>query len=104
MRETAEDLQRLQTLLDDSIDRAGPFPRRSFEMPEHSLSAGQLAGHLQGSFTLALATVTARGEPRVAPIGALFFTLGAISRVVDNQPLRSGVGDRGRFSRIIHDK
>jgi Pyridoxamine 5'-phosphate oxidase len=72
MRETAADLERLQALLDRSIERAGPFLRSSFEMPEHSLLAAQLAGHLQGLLTVALATTTARGEPRVAPIGALF--------------------------------
>jgi hypothetical protein len=72
MRETPADLQRLQTLLDHSIQRASPFLRSSFEMPEHSLSATQLAAHLQGSLTVALGTVTARGEPRVAPISALF--------------------------------
>jgi hypothetical protein len=72
MRETDADLERLQALLDASMERAGPFLRSSFEMPEHSLSAAQLAGHLQGSLIVALATTTARGEPRVAPIGALF--------------------------------
>lgn len=72
MRETPADLQRLQTLLDDSIERAGALLRSSFQMPEHSLSAGQLTAHLQGSLTVALGTVTARGEPRVAPIAALF--------------------------------
>jgi hypothetical protein len=72
VRETAEDLDRLQAMLDDSVGRAGAFLRSSFEMPEHSLSAPQLAAHLHGSLTVALATVTARGEPRVAPIGALF--------------------------------
>ncbi|HWF50267.1 MAG TPA: pyridoxamine 5'-phosphate oxidase family protein [Solirubrobacteraceae bacterium] len=72
MHETDEDLDRLQALLDDSIERAGSFLRRSFEMPEHSLSAPQLTAHLLGSLTVALATTTARGEPRVAPIGALF--------------------------------
>jgi hypothetical protein len=72
VRETAEDVDRLQAVLDDSVERAGAFLRRSFEMPKHSLSAPQLAAHLQGSLTVALATVTARSEPRVAPIGALF--------------------------------
>lgn len=72
MRETAADLQRLQTLLDDSVERASTFLRGSFQMPEHSLSAAQLVAHLQGSLTVALGTVTARGEPRVAPISALF--------------------------------
>jgi hypothetical protein len=72
MRETAADLQRLQTLLDDSVERASTFLRSSFQMPEHSLSAAQLVAHLQGSLTIALGTVTARGEPRVAPISALF--------------------------------
>jgi hypothetical protein len=72
VRETTEDLDRLQSLIDHSIEEASPFLRRSFQMPEHSLSAAQLTGHLQGSLTIALATVTARGEPRVAPIDALF--------------------------------
>jgi hypothetical protein len=72
MRETAAELEQLQALLLRSIEGAGPFLRSSFQMPEHSLSAAQLAGHLQGSLTVALATTTARGEPRVAPISALF--------------------------------
>jgi pyridoxine/pyridoxamine 5'-phosphate oxidase len=72
MRETATDLERLQALLSDSIERASAFLRESFEMPAHSLSAAQLAAHLDGVLTVALATVTARGEPRVSPIGALF--------------------------------
>lgn len=42
-------------------------------MPEHSLSARQLVHYLQGNKTITLATVTARGEPRVAPIGSLFW-------------------------------
>lgn len=73
MHETAEDLRNLQQLLDDSLERATPFLRRSFEMPDRSLSAQQLAEQLRGSMTIALATVTARGEPRVAPINALFY-------------------------------
>jgi hypothetical protein len=72
VRETPRDLERLQALLDHSIEHAGPFLRTSFQMPEHSLSAAQLVAHLYGSRTVALGTVTARGEPRVAPIAALF--------------------------------
>jgi hypothetical protein len=71
VRETAAELERLQALLDESVEQASPFLRRSFEMPEHSLSAAQLVTHLRGALTVALGTVTARGEPRVAPIGAL---------------------------------
>ncbi|HEX5166062.1 MAG TPA: pyridoxamine 5'-phosphate oxidase family protein [Thermomicrobiales bacterium] len=73
MQETPEDLERLSTLLDDSIKRAGAFLRSSFEMPEKSLSARQLVTYLQGIQTVAFATVTAAGEPRVAPIGSLFY-------------------------------
>jgi Pyridoxamine 5'-phosphate oxidase len=72
MRESPADLERLQALVDRSIDAAGPFLRNSFEMPERSLSAQRLVERLQGLLTVALATTTARGEPRVAPIGALF--------------------------------
>lgn len=73
MDETPDDLRRLQAVLTESIVHAGPFLRRSFQMPQHSLTAAQVARALQGSVTVALATVTARGEPRVAPIGALFY-------------------------------
>jgi hypothetical protein len=73
MHEAPEDLERLQALLNRSIERAGAFLRRSFEMPEHSLSAGQLVRYLQGNQVVAFATVTAKGEPRVAPIGSLFY-------------------------------
>jgi pyridoxamine 5'-phosphate oxidase-like protein len=72
MRESAADLERLQALIDRSIEGAGAFLRNAFEMPERSLSAAQLVDRLQGSRTVALATATARGEPRVAPIGSLF--------------------------------
>lgn len=73
MYESEEDLQRIQDLLDSSIERAGTFLRRSFEMPEHSLSARQLVHFWQRVKTIALATVTRNGEPRVAPIGALLW-------------------------------
>lgn len=72
MKETPFELERLQLLLDESIERASPFLRNSFQMPEHSLSARQLAAHLTGAPTVAFATVTAAGEPRVAPIGSVF--------------------------------
>jgi hypothetical protein len=72
MRESPADLERLQALVDRSIEGAGPFLRNAFEMPERSLSAQQLVDRLDGPLTVALATATARGEPRVAPIGALF--------------------------------
>jgi len=73
MKETPGDLQQLQTILNTSIEQAGDFLRGSFEMPAHSLSAAQLVNYLQGVPTVALATTTARGEPRVAPIGAIFY-------------------------------
>jgi len=73
MHETPEDMERLQALLDRSIERAGAFLRSSFEMPEHSFSAEQLVRYLQGNQTVAFATVTAKEEPRIAPIGSLFF-------------------------------
>ena len=73
MEETPEDIQRLQALLDESIEQAGSFLRSSFQMPEHSLSATQLVDYFEGVHTVALATVTAQSEPRVAPIGTFFF-------------------------------
>jgi pyridoxine/pyridoxamine 5'-phosphate oxidase len=72
MRETAGDLERLQRLIDESARRASRFLRNSFQIPERSLDAGSLAARLDGPLTVALATVTARGEPRASPINAFF--------------------------------
>jgi nitroimidazol reductase NimA-like FMN-containing flavoprotein (pyridoxamine 5'-phosphate oxidase superfamily) len=72
MHESPGDLERLQALIDRSIEGAGAFLRDAFEMPQRSLSAERLVERLRGSLTVALATTTARGEPRVAPINALF--------------------------------
>jgi ribosomal protein S18 acetylase RimI-like enzyme/uncharacterized pyridoxamine 5'-phosphate oxidase family protein len=73
MRETQEDIERLQALLDLSIERAGAFLRRSFQMPEHSLTARELIECWQDVQNVALATVTTRGEPRIAPISSLLY-------------------------------
>lgn len=73
MYETAGDLERLDARLRASIEKAGPFLRSSFQMPTHSLNARQLTAAVQGVIPVALATVTAKGEPRVAPIGAFLY-------------------------------
>lgn len=73
MYETSAEIEHLQALLDRSIEQAGAFLRSSFEMPAHSLSARQLVHLWQGLQTVAFATATKKGEPLVAPIGALLF-------------------------------
>ena len=88
MRETPNDIAWLDGVLTQSIERAGPYLRTSFRMPSHSLSAEQLVAALDGILEVAIATVTAKGEPRVAPTAALFYrghfcvpTLAASARV-----------------------
>src|ERR1700738_2851040 len=73
MYETDEDIQHIQALLDRSIEQAGVFLRASFEMPSHSLPARQLVHLWQGLQTVAFATATKKGDPLVAPTGALLF-------------------------------
>jgi nitroimidazol reductase NimA-like FMN-containing flavoprotein (pyridoxamine 5'-phosphate oxidase superfamily) len=72
MHETAEDLERLQALLDESHARAGEHLRSIFA-DERRVSAADLPARLPGVQVLHLATVTAKGEPRVAPVDSLFF-------------------------------
>ena len=72
MHETVEDLRALQALLDQSYEGAGEHLRSIFT-PERRIPAADLPGLLRGVQVLALATVTARGEPRVAPVDGLFF-------------------------------
>jgi hypothetical protein len=88
VRETEDDVAWLQTVIDHSIESAGPYLRSSFRMPTHSLSPEQLVTLLDGILEVALATVTAKGEPRISPTGALFWrgrfyvpTLAAAARV-----------------------
>jgi nitroimidazol reductase NimA-like FMN-containing flavoprotein (pyridoxamine 5'-phosphate oxidase superfamily) len=70
--ETAGDLAALQRLLDDSYASAGPH-LLSIHTPDRRLSAERLVEMLTGVRILALATVTAAGEPLVGPVDGLFY-------------------------------
>ena len=72
MYENARDLAELQALLDRSAAAAGPHLASIFT-EERRLTAAQLAGRLTGMRLLTLATVTATGEPRTAPVDGLFY-------------------------------
>lgn len=66
MRETAEDLLRLQATLDDSRHHAGAHLREAFG--ESAATADEVAGTLTGVFEMHLAVVTGSGAPLVAPV------------------------------------
>ncbi|MFP5318489.1 MAG: pyridoxamine 5'-phosphate oxidase family protein [Acidimicrobiia bacterium] len=72
MHETTADLDRLQRLLDDSHAAAGSHHRSIFD-DAHRVGAAELCSMLTKVQVLCLATVTARGEPRVAPVDGLFY-------------------------------
>ncbi|MFD8754425.1 pyridoxamine 5'-phosphate oxidase family protein [Kitasatospora sp. NPDC059577] len=71
MRETPAELHRLQVLLDTSFSRSTAH-LRSIISSERTLTAGRLTGVLTGMCTLALSTVTAKGEPRVSGVDGHF--------------------------------
>ena len=72
MHETEDDVRALQELLDRSHAGAGPHLRSIFS-DDRRIPAAELPALLPGVQVLALATVTARCEPRVAPVDGLFF-------------------------------
>ena len=72
MSETDEDRRALQEVLDASYARAGSH-LRSIWGEDARLDAEELSAELAGVEVLDLATVTPRGEPRVAPVDGLFF-------------------------------
>jgi hypothetical protein len=72
MYETEDDLDRLQALLDASYARAGSHLRSIWD-EQSRLNARALSAELVGVQVLDLATVTPRGEPRVAPVDGLFY-------------------------------
>src|SRR5258708_18489773 len=69
---TDEDLDRLEVILDASAASADGLVRETFDPAGHLLAARQLARYFDRARGVALATVTAKGEPRVAPVGAVF--------------------------------
>jgi hypothetical protein len=72
MHETDADLAALQDLLDASHAAAGAHLRSIFG-DDTRLTAAALAALLPGVQILDLATVTATGAPRVAPVDGLFY-------------------------------
>ena len=114
MYETPEDLADLQRLLDASYERAGSH-LRSIWGPEARVGAEQLSEELAGVQVLDLATVTPRGEPRVAPVDGLFFRgrfwfgsaeSSARFRNIRANPAVSGAVTRGleTFLVIVHGR
>ncbi len=71
MYENPEELDRLQQLLDESAQSAGPH-MRGIITDERRLTAKQLTDRLQGMVLLVLATVTADGRPLVGPVDGYF--------------------------------
>ena len=81
VRETLEDLGRLQLLLDRSAAGAGGH-LRGILSEERRLSAARLCERLQGMRLLTVATVTADGRPLAGPVdgyllhGSVYFSSG----------------------------
>lgn len=71
MKETPEEIAALQALMDAS-HAAGTSHLQEIISGERRLTAEQVVGALQGMRVLSLATVTARGEPRVSAVDGHF--------------------------------
>ena len=71
MRETAEDLEFLQRLMDDSLADISPH-MASIVTPDKRLRASQVVRYLEGVKYVAFGSVTPAGEPRVSPLDSLF--------------------------------
>lgn len=72
MRETSQDIDRLQGLLDRSYAAAGAHLREVIT-PERRLNATELSQRLQGMCLLTLATVTSDGRPIAGPVDGFFY-------------------------------
>lgn len=70
MRETQEELDELQALLDASLSRSTSHLRSI--VAERTMPAERLTRVLTGMCTLALSTVTAKGEPRISAVDGHF--------------------------------
>ncbi len=72
MFETADDLSRLQRVLDESYAAAGGHLQNVIT-PDRRLTAVELAATLTGMRLLVLATVTVDGRPIAGPVDGIFF-------------------------------
>ncbi len=72
MRETADDLTALQALLDRSFERASEHLRSIMTVPRR-MTAPRLVAELPSPAVLNIASVTARGEPRLSAVDGHFF-------------------------------
>jgi hypothetical protein len=72
MRETPEDIRRLQALLDESYARAGAH-LTSIHTPEARISAADLIAHLEGMQIFVVATTTRDGRPRTGPVDGFLY-------------------------------
>jgi hypothetical protein len=57
MNESAADVARLQSLLDLSATKGGPHLRRTFQLPEHAVTAEQLVRYWGDGKSFALAEI-----------------------------------------------
>jgi len=87
MYESEVEIIELQGLLDRSMSNACSHLQSIFNR-NHWLSARQVCLYLQGVKQVAAATVTSKGEPRVAPIDAVFFH-GRFYLSTDSRSLRA---------------
>lgn len=71
MWESPDELAALQRLLDRSFERASEH-LKSIMMPERRIGAARLVTELPSPAVLNVATVTARGEPRVSAVDGHF--------------------------------
>jgi hypothetical protein len=96
MRETPQEMERLQRLLDDSSATAGAH-LRSIITEDRRLTAAQLCELLEGMCLLSVATVTADGRPLVGPVdgyllhGSFSFSSGRDSVRMRHLAARPGV-------------
>lgn len=71
MRETAADIDFLQSLMDTTLADISPH-MASIVTPDKRLRASQVVRYLEGIKYVALGSVTPAGEPRVSPLDSVF--------------------------------
>jgi hypothetical protein len=110
MRESDEDLTRLQGLMDRSLAAAGRHLRTIFA-DEQLLTAEELVATLDQIFEMHLAVVTSAGAPLVAPTDGIFFrgkvwfgfpARAVRARLVRRDPRVSASFSRKSFAFIVH--
>ena len=91
-------LQRLQAILDRSLDTASAAVRETFGHPDRQMTAAEFVDFWQSVPLVAVATVGGKGQPHIAPVHTRLEGARLVTPVFENATRRKDLRDNPRIA------